>query len=213
MTVTEYLYRSRRLIFRNPEDAAATASRYADNNSWRKERETPDDPETGNLREVVWQISATASMHYLVDDATGLPYIYFSTYSEDLHAGVAAARDLAQELVGDATQRLDVYEREELISAYNNAEKSKQRASTLLAMALGSPQESDEVGQEIIMSALKDRDKIVRSAAVYATTYTPSAHYIPILRSIKNTDKNRKIRDRAADVIAAYKEVLGSSFE
>lgn len=74
-------------------------------------------------------------------------------------------------------------------------------------MALGSPQEFDEIGITRIISALRDPDDTVRDAAIYATSYTPAEAYVPLLRNIARRDPNRRLKRDAKKMLAAYEEV------
>ncbi len=194
--MSSFEYRSRRLILRSPRTAEEQVARYAAENGWPKVEETSDDPDRGTLREVVWRIASGAELHYTVDDATGCPYVFVT----------ASWRNLGRGFLEHAEQHLDVLSREELFASYDNATDPEERAGVLLLLALGSPQEFDQEGFERISAALRDPDPVIREAAIYATSYTPSRHYRPLLEEIARRDPVGQLRRDAQDMLDAYDE-------
>jgi hypothetical protein len=197
MSNSEYL--TTRLILRSPKGEEDVA-RYAQANAWPKEKVVPASNKRGTLRETIWRVSSQVTLHYIVDDVTSSPYIFFST----------SWRNIGKGLVGHAQQNLDVYSYRELLTLSDSAEASEERAEALLRLALGSPREKeiDDESFNRIVSALDDDDERVRRAAVYATSYTPSPLYRPYLRRISAEDPVAEIRSDAMNMLGAYDDAL-----
>jgi hypothetical protein len=187
-----------RLIIR-AQDGEAEARRYAEANGWNFWRELPQNERKGTLRELIWRISSEVSMHYMMDDVTGSPYIYFSTPWPNI--GIS--------LVKQTQSQADVIPYSELLADFDFAEDSQDRPAALLRLALGSPRNPDDASSSRIIAGLQDRDDRLRKAAVYATTYTPSLIYLPLLRQISNDDPVSEIRDFAENVVQVYNKMTG----
>lgn len=184
---------SQRLILQPPRGEDDVA-RYATAQNWAKEREIPEDDERGTLREVVWRVSSEVTLHFIVDDMTGCPYVFFNTPWKNIGAG----------FVQHASHHLDVFARNDLAAAFDRARDPRDRANTLLMLALASPRELEEEFFELIVSTLEDPEAVVRRAAVYATTYTPSSLYRPHLTRIAKRDPSKTVRELAQDVLGAF---------
>lgn len=187
-----------RLILRSP-DSEDAARRFAQENCWDFSREIPQSRRKGMLRELVWRIASEVAMHYVVDDATGSPYIYFTTPWPKM--GIS--------LVRKARSDADVISYEELLADFDSAVSSEERALSLLRLSLGSSIELDNRSSMRMIAGLKDDDNRVRMAAVHATTYTPSAIYLPYLRLISTGDPSVEIRRFAENVVRVYTEMMG----
>jgi HEAT repeat protein len=137
-------------------------------------------------------------LHYSVDEATNCPYIFFT----------APWRNIALGFVRHAEQNLDVFTHDDLLAAYDEARGPEDRANALLRLALGSPRELNDDSFDRIVSALEDKGERVRRAAVYATSYTPSALYRPYLRKIAQKDPVKDIRKDAKEMLHAYDDAL-----
>src|SRR5215510_14900567 len=102
--MSHFEYPSTRLILRPPlgEDSV---DRYATDQNWSKENETPEDWDAGTPREVTWRVSTEVVLHYAVDDATSYPYIFFTT----------PRRHIGMGFIQDAQQHLSVFTSDELL--------------------------------------------------------------------------------------------------
>jgi len=190
-------YPSVRLILRPPlgeEDV----ERYAGSQHWRKEYDRRESSAAGTLREVAWRVSTEVMLHYTVDDVTNCPYIFFT----------APWRQIGRGFIRHAEQNLRVFTHDDLLAAFDESHGSEDRANALLRLALGSPRELDDDSFDRIVSALQDQDDKVRRAAVYATSYTPSALYRPYLRRIAQRDPVKAIRKDAKEMLLAYDDAL-----
>jgi hypothetical protein len=189
-------YRSVRLILRSPAAAERQVTEYAESLQWPKIADLAEDPDAGTLREVVWRISSTTDLHYRVDDATGVAYVFIRADHPRQEDSFAT----------HAEQHLDVLSRDELLHRYDAATGSEERGGALLILAVGSPDQADEAGLRRISAALQDPDPDVREAAVYAVGYSPSQEYIPFLRHIAKNDPVEELRADAWDMLDAYTE-------
>lgn len=193
-------YLTTRLILRS-QDGEAEVARYATENGWAFSREIRPNRRKGTLRELIWRISSEVTMHYQMDDATGSPYIYFTTPWPNIGIG----------LVKHAQHNANVIPYGELLADFDSAERSQDRAMALLRMALGSPREPDDAATSRIVAGLEDGDDGIRKAAVYATTYTPSLLYLPHLRAIATNDTSEEIRFLAQNIVQVYEDMTGGS--
>ena len=188
--------RSARIVLRSSGTAERQVTELADSFQWPKIADVPEDPDAGSLREVVWRIASTVDLHYQVDDATGLAYVFIRADHPRQEDSFAA----------HAEQHLVVFSRDELLHQYDAATSCEERAGALLMLAVGSPDEADEAGLRRISAALQDPDTDVREAAVYAVSYSPSQAYIPLLRHIAENDPVEELRADAGDMLNAYTE-------
>ncbi len=156
-----------------------------------------DDPDAGRLREVVWRIADAVDLHYLLDDATGLAYVFVRADHPPLETSFAA----------HAAEHLDVLSHDELLRRYDAATGAEERGGALLMLALGSPDQADEAGVGRISAALQDPDPELREVAVYAASYSPSQVYIPLLRHIADNDPVDDLSSDAWEMLDAYAEI------
>lgn len=181
--------RTTRLILRPPQGERDVAG-YAASHGWIRDQQITLGEEDD---EILWSLASGISMHFLVNSATGLPYIYFTTPLRNI--GVACVRH--------AEQNLTTIRYEELIASYDTS-AANDRQRTLLELALGSPRQLNEESFSRITAALEDPRDDVRKAAVHATAYTPSRRYRPYLRRIAGNDPKDDIKRDAANMLRAY---------
>jgi hypothetical protein len=194
--MSRYEHRSRRLVLQASQTAREDVAEYAESFGWPLLEEPRADAEGETLPETMWRISSTVNLHFVVDDATGCPYVYVT----------AAHHDQCQAFCAHAEQHLNVWPRDQLLGAYDDSSSVEERSGLLLMLALASPQNIDEEGRERIMVALRDPAEDVREAAIYATSYTPDPQYRPLLEGITESDPVEILREDAADMLAAYDE-------
>ncbi|WP_329518801.1 hypothetical protein [Spirillospora sp. NBC_01491] len=156
----------------------------------------PEDPQAGTLREVVWEGYDTG-LHFIVDDATGCPYLYFST---------GTAND-ARVLTRMAAEQLEVYSREELLASFDAAHDAADRRRALLMAALGSSHTFDQDLHQRISDAARAPEADLRSAAIYAMSYSPSVRFKPLLGRLSADDPNPGIRQDAGLMLEVFGEV------
>ncbi|GAA1524219.1 hypothetical protein GCM10009678_01820 [Actinomadura kijaniata] len=168
---------------------------FAADFGWEKV-EYPEDLQAGTLREVVWE-GYDLGLHYLIDDVTECPYIYFS----------ADMSHTAQALTQMATDHLHVYGRAELLSAFDTARGAAERRRTLLMAALGSSHTLDDALYQRIRDAAHAPEPELRRAAVYAASYSPSVRYKPLLALLSADDPDPAVRLDAGLMLDAINEV------
>jgi hypothetical protein len=187
---------SQRLILRSAEPEHQVFE-YANSFQWTMIVDIPEDPDVGQQREVVWRISSTIDLHYQMDDMTGIGYVFIRADHPRQEDSFAA----------HAEQHLDVFPREELLRTYDMATDPEERGGSLLMLALGAPFKVDEATALRISAALQGPHPDVREAAIYATSYTPSEAYIPLLRHVAETDPVEALREDAQVMLDSYDEV------
>ncbi|WP_158101722.1 HEAT repeat domain-containing protein [Streptomyces pharetrae] len=158
---------------------------------------TPGDPEAGTINETVWMMSQDVSLHFLVDDQTDCAYVY--TAANSARACQAAEQEVMR--------HLDVIDRSELLASFDHAESPSEKRQAVLRVALGAPDELDDDTFHRVREAMRESDSEVRKAAVYATSYSPSRRFIPILKSAFREDPSPDVREHAATLIEAYKQM------
>lgn len=186
-------YRTMRLILRPPQGEGEVAE-YAAEYGWLPDPELAENGGKGPHGELRWTMAPGVLMHYSVDEATNLPYIYFS----------APMVNMGTALFRDAEEHLDTIPYGELLAKYEASSKPRDRARALLGLALGSPRQLDDNSLSRMTEALTDDSADVRKAAVRATAYTPSRRYRPYLREIAEKDSKKDIRKDAARMLEAY---------
>lgn len=190
-------HQSRNLVLPSPARGESVVTRYAGSKGWEKISEIPEDQVAGTLRKVVWEIDPGVGLHFSVDDATGLAYLYVSANSPedagsraDQIANVLGAREYA-----------------ELLDGFDNAKDNDERAGALLTLALGALPGPDTASVDRISTALTDADPGVREAAIYASSYRPTDRYRPLLRQIAEHDPVDQLREDAREMLDIYDEI------
>jgi HEAT repeat protein len=192
--VTHYSWR---LILRgDPANAENAVIDYAIERGW-VGTTTPGDPEAGTISETVWMMSRDASLHFLVDDQTDCAYVY--TAANSARACQAAEQEVMR--------HLEVIDRSELLASFDQAESPSEKRQAVLRVALGAPDEVDDDTFRRVLEAMRESDPEVRKAAVYATSYSPSRRFLPLLESALRDDPSPDVREHAATLIEAYAQM------
>jgi HEAT repeat protein len=160
-------------------------------------RDDPADRDSATPPHVVWRIATEVSLHYVEDDVAHCAYVFTSSSAYNLGAGFHE----------HAQQHLPVFTQDELLAAYDQAADPEGRANALLGAAISSGRKYDEPVFRRIVEALRDRDRRVRLAAVYAISYSPWPEYIPVLREVAAEDADDEVRTHARTMLAVLDEM------
>lgn len=193
MTVPQ---RTRRRVLADSEMEVVFAM-YCDTRNWSVERRVPRDISAAIDHEVVWR----ASDKVLID--------YVSAYltNDSCICGLSSDLEAAEELMKSVESDLGemILDDDELLSGPELAETPQEVMHALVRLGLGAPLSYDRDFFDVIVNhAASHANRFLRETAIYATVYMAWPEFVPILREIKASDPEEKVRTRAEVVLHAY---------
>ncbi|MFD8495106.1 hypothetical protein [Amycolatopsis sp. NPDC059657] len=150
--------------------------------------------DSGDRREVIWDIDAGLTMHYVDDGISGARF--FEVRGDD----VDDVADIAESL----SEMLRPLSYDDLLDAHRNATTLDEKKAALLRAALGAPPERDDDFAGLIEHALRSTDGQIREAGLWAATYYGLPDFIPAIQAIARDDAD--LADLAKDVLRGFKE-------
>ncbi|MEV6424257.1 HEAT repeat domain-containing protein [Streptomyces sp. NPDC051662] len=171
---------------------------YAHKHGWPTVVDVGEDLPSGQIRTIEWSITGGAHLKFFEDDATRCPYFFIE----------ADHPNLCLSMTKHALDELPVYSREDLLSAFDAAaDRTEERRRALLMVALGAPHEFDREVYRRITEAMRDEDAAVRSAAIYAMSYSPAIEYLSALRELAVSDADEQVRREAQEMLDVFAQV------
>jgi hypothetical protein len=185
-----------RLIVRG-DDPEAIVRRYAGSLGDSTEEAGPAAPGLGLEWKIRWRVAPEGELHFGIDENTSAGFVYWTSET----------RDVATEMTSRAAEHLPVYTRDELLERWYDTEDPSEAARWLLMVALGAHYTFEPRVLNVIKDGLARPETEVRSAAVYATTYSPTRFYRPVLRRVAQEDEDAEVRDLASRILSIYDQL------
>lgn len=191
------IHYSWRMILRGDTDSAKrSVQEYAERYGW-DGTTIPEDPASGTIEESIWQVSEDVAVHFMSDDFTRRPYVFAAADSiNSCHAMQAHLQN-----------HLNPVPQSELLADLENSTTPDERRRAILSVALGGPNQDNEIVISSIDQSLRDESAEVRKAAVFATTYSPSSRYIPMLTEALRNDASVEVREEARTILDIYEQL------
>ncbi|SEQ39379.1 HEAT repeat-containing protein [Streptomyces radiopugnans] len=190
-------YLSPRFIIRS-DSPEREVEEYARAHDWPKVLDVPEDLESGDVRSIEWEITGGARLKFFQDDVTDCPYFFIE----------APYSNLCLSMTRHAVAEIPVCKRDELLNAFDVSEPgSEERCQAILMAALGASHELDVDVYRRIGEALGDPNADVRSAAVYAMSYSPASEYVPALRETAVGDTDGRVREEAQELLDVFAQI------
>lgn len=185
--------RSRSMIL-PPNISEEDASAVADRLNFARIADRRFDTNSGQRREVIWEVAPGLTVHYAEDAQSN------SRFVQVMGDDVNDVADISEALA----EILNPNNYDDLLNSYRDSKNSSEKASHLLRVALGAPPEYDEEFYTIVNDALRSDDEVIRKAALLAVTYYGLPQFIPTLRTIVQEDST--LSNLARDVLRTYEE-------
>ncbi|WP_143645231.1 HEAT repeat domain-containing protein [Streptomyces antioxidans] len=154
-----------------------------------------DEPTSSRItHEMVWQVKEGLELHYLEDAASKASCIVAAGDDGD---EVAQWANMAATYIGAWTEK-------ELTASLKESSDPVTRTQLLLLVGLGSPDTFDDEYFSLILRDFDHEDPMVRTGAVWATSYSSWREFVPDLRKLAASDPQDDVRATAhavADII------------
>jgi hypothetical protein len=183
------------MILRVPQGADAL-SRLIDDLKPKVVRDETHPPEEGIVREIEWELRPGVFLCYAEDVRSGSAAV--AVMSEDEAQAVAYA-----ELVERA---LPLVGYEELLGAVDVATTEDERAWAVARIGFGAPYDYDERFFARIRDAMHDDSGWVRTAAVWATTYSFWPDFQELLEEIARDNRDPRLQEEARMIAGAIRD-------
>ncbi|MGM1062650.1 hypothetical protein [Saccharothrix sp. Mg75] len=191
----EKRHRARSLVLRtDPSTAEAEVERFADALGWPCRGEIPADPRQGIPYEVQWSAGPALTLHFLIDDLSNTPAV---TVSGDDPQAVDAAAQLT-------AKHLNTFSTDELLESARRTRRAADKARALVQAGIGASENFNQPLFNEIRDNLANKDTRLREAAIWAMSYVPFPQYRELLQTTAQEDPDRRLRDIARNVLAAF---------
>lgn len=177
------------MILQAPEPLRAVED-FASELGARKLSETTHTPEESNqgiVRELAWELSTGLQLHYLEDFRSSCSFIVIAGVDDEKTAEISAL----------ISSYLDTWSEDDILLAVEDSVGPEDRARAILRAGVGAPERFDESFWYCIGRAMSDPDSLVRSAAVWATSYPFWRQFIPLLEKVATEDSDPDLRAEA----------------
>lgn len=177
------------MILQTPEPLRAVAD-FANEVGARKLSEmtnTPEESHQGIMRELVWELSTGIQMHYLEDFRSSCSFIVIAGVDDKKTAEISAL----------ISSYMDTWSEDGILLAVEDSVGSEEQAQAILRAGVGAPEQFDESFWYCIGRAMSDPGLLVRSAAVWATSYPFWRQFIPLLEKVATEDSDPNLRAEA----------------
>lgn len=167
--------------------ADVEAVMYAENfDFWQVIKASEDTP-----YEVVWLTpDRKTSIHYIEDFDSDTRY-------------VAIKGERREEIIDRLRQRLDVYEKDEIMAQYKTAESEDDAVGAIVIAGVSAPPAHDKALLKFFERALQDRRPRVRVAVIEAFLWASWDNCLTLLNQVAAHDDDPEIREYAGFAIQA----------
>ncbi|MQA94777.1 MAG: hypothetical protein GEV11_09040 [Streptosporangiales bacterium] len=182
---------SQRLLLR-AETTRERVFRYAEDTGWPLIRQEGD-PDLHETFRADFSAGEHAVFRYVEDFMSRQRYVYVESLADGVvdRAGTLVERGLRPE-------RLDA-----LAAACDRAE-GVEHGWALVRLGVAAPERSVPEVFDRIVAGFRHPDPEVRRLALWASTYSPWAEYVPHIREVSRTDTVEAVRNRANDLLAVH---------
>lgn len=193
------IYQSRRYVMR-PEQTYEKVDGFATGSGWDLVHQNPRDREAGIDGQLIWSVSDSVALHYIVDATAGIGYVVVT----------AESAEMASDVERQVLSVLRPWSQDELLKAFDEATEERDRGQYVLRLGLAAPAEfSAEIFARVSRIYAADEPRL-RYVGLWAATYTGYQEFVPVIEELLLDDEEEYIRTRAASVVAAFREQVSA---
>lgn len=186
-------FSSRRLVLKR-WGSEEEVRKFAAEGDYELIRDESSDAQQGITRDVLWSLAPNIALQYAVDSRSGCSvFVIVGTPAEEVQA-IAASIE----------QNLHPWTLKDLLAAVDVAKTPQQLREALLRAGIGAPHEFDKKFFKRIMKAMRSGDTTVRSAAVWATSYSRWEEFRGELEKVAEHDAEDSLRHEARIILDHY---------
>lgn len=192
--------RSRRLILKKNEPVQLVQA-FAKAAGWELVGVIERDPEQAVNYEARWDVDATTSVHYIIDD-TGIDD------SGQLRFMVVHGEDRAQlaQVLGLLEKGLDVWSQQELVKVADlsfGSSLPEEQVRAMVRLGLGAPLSATKRVKELLVRGSEDAEPIVRYATLWAIAHAEWPECVDVVRNLTH-DGHPDVAALAEDVLQVF---------
>ncbi|MEI8407045.1 MULTISPECIES: hypothetical protein [unclassified Kribbella] len=186
-------YTSRRLVLKD-WGSEEEVFEFAAEGRFELIRDESEDIPLGIVRDVLWWITPTIALQYAVDTRSQC----------SVFALTGTPADDVKGIVESIEQGVHPWTLKELLAAVNDARGPAEVAAAVLRAGMGAPQSFDRKFYKVVRTAIRSHDAEVRSAGVWATSYSRWDKSRDLLETTAEADPEPSIRRDARVILEHY---------
>ncbi|WP_406103390.1 hypothetical protein OG698_14290 [Streptomyces sp. NBC_01003] len=186
-------YTSRRLVLRG-WGSEEEVMRFADEGNFELLQDESSDMENGIVRDVIWRITPGILLQYAVDSRSKCSvFTLTGTPAEDVK-GIAESIE----------KGVHPWTLEELLSGVDRSKGAQEIYDAVLRAGIGAPHEFDKRFYKRIRKAVRNKDATIRSAGIWAASYSRWEEFRPDLEAAARNDPEPTLRRDAQVILDNY---------
>jgi hypothetical protein len=200
MTEKPAAYTTRRLVLKE-WGTEEEVMEFASKGNLELLRDETHDIPLGITRNAVWRVTPGVVLQYAVDSRSQCSVFALS----------GSPVDTVQRFQESIEKNLLPWTLKELITEVDKAKGSREISQAVLRAGMGAPREFDKKFFKRIKKALLSRDSEIRSAGMWATSYSRWDEFREMLSEISQQDPEASLRREAQIILNHYSEEKGEA--
>ncbi|WP_326670017.1 hypothetical protein [Streptomyces canus] len=186
-------YTSRRLVLRG-WGSEAEVMQFAAEGKFELLQDESSDIENGIVRDVIWRITPGIVLQYAMDSRSDCSvFALTGSPAEDV-------RRITQSI----ERGVHPWALDQLLTAVDRAKGAQQTREAVLRAGIGAPHEFDKRFHKRIRKALRSKDVTIRSAGIWATSYSRWQEFRSDLEATAHHDPEPELRRDAQIILDHY---------
>jgi hypothetical protein len=177
-----------------PSISEADVTKLATRFHWRRVSDIPASPDRAIGRQVAWEIAEILALHYIEDAIGSWRYLVVSGADKRAAEAVAAV----------VREHLDHWSVQGLIERVRAEDDLAERARLIVGVGLAAPKEFNESVYTLIDVSMRDSEKGIRYAALWAAAYTEYRELVPAIANMARNEPIQAIQERAEIILEAF---------